>query len=373
MLYEATVCSLAMNLIRAFENTVNTMMTGVLGPAPQGLHMGGAQRNFIRSFECYPPAYWGSASSGQSEALERGDKIVLPASCLDELSRMNIQFPMMFQVTNPKVSRISHCSVLEFTAPEGNVYMPMWMMENLCLEPGNLVTLRNVEMPKGTYVKLRPHATKFIELPNPKVVLEKALRTFSCLTQNDTITISPPGLGKFKLDVVEVRPGNRISIIETDVVLDFEEPKDYEAHTAKQGLRAPPKKKKKEEEKEDHSSSSKGGSWGQYDDDSHVSADVSSSVQKKHTTMSAPGGKGDYFSKLGGGQRLNGKAIKTKGRGSALGSKSSGKSKAKRISEVVGNMEYIYSVDPETQERTLLRRLPIRKQLGGGNGHRLKG
>lgn len=365
-----------MNLLRAFEENVNSLISGIVGPPPQGggLGMQGQRRTFIRSFEAYSPAYWQKGSGSQHTNLEQGDKVVLPVSCLDELSRMNIQFPMMFQVTNPRVNRTSHCSVLEFTAPEGSVYMPLWMMENLCIEPGSLINLRNVTLQKGTYVKLRPHETKFIELPNPKVVLEKALRTFSCLTKNDTITISPPGLGKFKLDVVEVRPTNCISIIETDVVLDFEEPKDYSAHTAKQSLRAPPKKKKKEEEKMDPGL----GSWGQYDDKAPPAqvGGQSSSSSNDHTSLSQqqshPTEKKGYFNRLGGGQRLNGKAVKSKGRGGALGGKSSGKGKSKRISEVVGNMEYIYEVDPETKERKLLRRIPIRKNVGGGKGYSLK-
>lgn len=365
----------------AVEGAMNSLLTSALGPAPNGgAHMGGrrgAPAVFQRTFECFPPAYWATASAGQGDALEQGDKIVLPASCLNELSRMNIQFPMMFEISNKRVGRKSHCSVLEFTAQEGNIYIPHWMMENLCLQPGQMVQLRNVVMKKGTYVKLRPHTTKFIELPskdnpNPKVILERALRTFSCLTQNDTITISPPNLGKYKLDVVEVRPGHAISIIETDVVLDFDEPKDYAEYTSKQVLKAPPRKKKKKDEEKtsEHSPSTGGGGWGQYDDDEPAAA----KSDPKHTSMSANPGKSDYFSKLSGGQRLNGKVIKStsKGRGSALGSKTSGKGKSKRISEVVGNMEYIYSIDPETQERTLLRRIPIRN-LGGGTGYRLKG
>jgi hypothetical protein len=46
--------------------------------------------------------------------------------------------------------------------------------------------------------------------------LEKALRKFSCLTQGDTIVITHMDR-KYLLDVAEVRPGNAISVYETDV------------------------------------------------------------------------------------------------------------------------------------------------------------
>lgn len=46
--------------------------------------------------------------------------------------------------------------------------------------------------------------------------LEMALRAYACLTVGDTITIGH-GSNTFFIDVVEVRPGNAISIIDTDV------------------------------------------------------------------------------------------------------------------------------------------------------------
>jgi ubiquitin fusion degradation protein 1 len=36
--------------------------------------------------------------------------------------------------------------------------------------------VRNVSLPKGTYVKLQPHTTDFINISNPKAVLETTLR-----------------------------------------------------------------------------------------------------------------------------------------------------------------------------------------------------
>ena len=38
------------------------------------------------------------------------------------------------------------------------------------------VQVRNVSLPKGTYVKLQPHTTDFINISNPKAVLETTLR-----------------------------------------------------------------------------------------------------------------------------------------------------------------------------------------------------
>jgi hypothetical protein len=56
------------------------------------------------------------------------------------------------------------------------------MMQNLLLEEGDVVSLASAALPKGTYVKLQPHSTDFLDISNPRAVLETTLRSFSCLT-----------------------------------------------------------------------------------------------------------------------------------------------------------------------------------------------
>lgn len=60
--------------------------------------------------------------------------------------------------------------------------------------------------------------------------LERALRNFSCLTKGDTIAIQH-GSDNFYLDVMELKPDNAVSIIETDINVDFEPAKDAPAYT----------------------------------------------------------------------------------------------------------------------------------------------
>ncbi|CDO99484.1 unnamed protein product [Coffea canephora] len=152
----------------------------------------------------------------------------MPASALDCLSALRIDYPMMFSIQNTydDCVRTSHCGVLEFTAEEGFVFLPQWMMDNLKILEGDLVLLKDVSLPKGTYVKLQPHTTDFINISDPKAVLEKALKKFACLTTGDTITISH-NQKKFSIDVVETKPNSAISIIDTDCEEDFAAPLDY--------------------------------------------------------------------------------------------------------------------------------------------------
>lgn len=54
--------------------------------------------------------------------------VIMPPSALEHLTRLNINYPMLFKMSNKKTSRVTHCGVLEFVADEGNVYLPLWVM-----------------------------------------------------------------------------------------------------------------------------------------------------------------------------------------------------------------------------------------------------
>lgn len=56
--------------------------------------------------------------------------------------------------------------------------------------------------------------------------LETALRNYSCLTTGDSIMV-PYNNKKYFIDIVETKPANGISIIETDCEVDFAPPLDY--------------------------------------------------------------------------------------------------------------------------------------------------
>ncbi|XP_019083447.1 PREDICTED: ubiquitin fusion degradation protein 1 homolog [Camelina sativa] len=200
-----------------------------------GYHYHGT--TFEQSYCCYP------ASFIDKPQIESGDKIIMPPSALDRLASLHIDYPMLFELRNAGIERVSHCGVLEFIAEEGMIYMPYWMMQNLLLQEGDIVRVRNVTLPKGTYVKLQPHTQDFLEISNPKAILETALRNYSCLTTGDSIMV-PYNNKKYFIDIVETKPANGISIIETDCEVDFATPLDYkepERHTAPAAAKGPAK------------------------------------------------------------------------------------------------------------------------------------
>jgi len=86
--------------------------------------------------------------------------------------------------------------------------------------------LTNASLPKGSYVKLQPHSKDFLDISNPRAVLETTLRGFSCLTVGDTIPIHY-NEKVYQINIIDAKPSDAISVIETDCNVDFAAPLDY--------------------------------------------------------------------------------------------------------------------------------------------------
>lgn len=181
-------------------------------------------RPFNTQYRCYPVAMM---PGGERSDVEAGGKIIMPPSALDQLTRLNIVYPMLFKLSNKKTQRTTHCGVLEFVADEGKIYIPYWMMQNLMLETGGLVTVESATLPVAIYSKFQPLSKDFLDLTNPKAVLEMRLRHFACLSTGDIIAINYNNK-IYELNVMETKPANAVSIIECDMNVDFEAPPGYE-------------------------------------------------------------------------------------------------------------------------------------------------
>ncbi len=141
------------------------------------------------------------------EKLEHGDKILLPMSALDALTRFEVRYPMMFQLSNDVLGTSTHVGVMEFDSEEQRCYVPSWIMRNLGIAEGGFVRVTNVSLPKATHVTFRPQTSDFTTLSNPKALLEMELKNFSCMTVGQPISIHHAALKKnFVIDVLELRP-----------------------------------------------------------------------------------------------------------------------------------------------------------------------
>ncbi|KAI9508278.1 ubiquitin fusion degradation protein I [Russula earlei] len=194
-----------------------------------GFRYGGGPRSNPSSYDEYLKAYSVAMLPGRErENLSYGGKIILPPSALAHLTSLDLDSPWMFKLRNPQNPAAStHAGVLEFIAEEGVVHLPYWMMKTLRLTEGDPVRITGTELPKGRFVKLQAQHVHFLEISDPKAVLEQALRNFTALTQGDIIEISYNSI-IFGLLVMEATPGGEgISILDTDLEVDFAPPVGY--------------------------------------------------------------------------------------------------------------------------------------------------
>jgi ubiquitin fusion degradation protein 1 len=70
------------------------------GPGGQ---RGAFPARFEEQYHCYPVSFQ------DKEHMEDGDKILLPSSALDTLARLHVEYPMLFEISNPSEVR---CALL---------------------------------------------------------------------------------------------------------------------------------------------------------------------------------------------------------------------------------------------------------------------
>ena len=99
-------------------------------------------------------------------------------------------------------------------------------MKNLDINEGDSVYIRNVSLQKATFIKFKPEL-KFLDLCNPRAVLEYSLRSFSCVTIGDKLHFEY-NFKEYIMEVTDIKPKKACCIIETDIEVDFEEPDGYQ-------------------------------------------------------------------------------------------------------------------------------------------------
>jgi ubiquitin fusion degradation protein 1 len=114
-------------------------------------------------------------------------------------------------------------------------------MNTLLLEPGDLIQIKSTDLPPGRFVKLQPQSPSFLEISDPRAVLENAFRNFACLTKGDVFTFSYNDQ-TYDIAVLEIKPDNdqhAIVTMETDLEVDFATPVGYEPPKRASGTSTP--------------------------------------------------------------------------------------------------------------------------------------
>ncbi|GAB1316167.1 Ubiquitin-protein ligase E3A N-terminal zinc-binding domain-containing protein [Madurella fahalii] len=209
----------------------------------------------------------------------RGDKILLPQSALEQLlaaapatgpstshtftafdpfnpysvadarrerpqyreSYQQLPHPLMFQLVNQKNGNAVFAGIREFSASEGEIALSPYLFDALGLqeshiqetipgdgdgEPGHggvEVLVKARQLPKGTYVRLRPLEAGY----NPddwKSLLERQLRAnFTTLTKDSMLSVQGVKGEEFRFLADKFEPGgDGICVVDTDLEVDIE-------------------------------------------------------------------------------------------------------------------------------------------------------
>eukprot|EP00484_Ammonia_sp_Unknown_P029210 CAMPEP_0197025864 /NCGR_PEP_ID=MMETSP1384-20130603/6068_1 /TAXON_ID=29189 /ORGANISM="Ammonia sp." /LENGTH=535 /DNA_ID=CAMNT_0042454443 /DNA_START=81 /DNA_END=1685 /DNA_ORIENTATION=- len=211
-----------------------------------------APKSFQQKYRVFSAAFWENTENTAFD-LERSDKIVLPPSALNALTACNAPFPVLLKVqiidpqTNkPKASNI-FCYVVDYSAPEGLIYMSSWMISKLSLDQSgqsvvelSLPTLSDLtyQCPTAELVQFQPHSLQLMLMDNVTDLVHKSLAEYySSLRVDDVITVYPPdSKQEFKLTVTKIAGKETIKYTpkvvrlsnssSENLMLGFTEPKD---------------------------------------------------------------------------------------------------------------------------------------------------
>ncbi|WYZ36087.1 hypothetical protein EsH8_X_000734 [Colletotrichum jinshuiense] len=210
----------------------------------------------------------------------RGDKILLPQSALEQLlaasprppapsnstftsydpfnpyarqqqshtgdTSQQLPNPLMFRLVNQKNGNTVYAGIREFSAEEGDIALGTYLLEALGILPTDFgnegpanepidstsdmlldtqprVTVHAKQLPKGTYVRLRPLEAGY----NPddwKSLLERQLReSYTTLTRDTVLSVRGVKGEQFKFLVDKFLPeGDGICVVDTDLDVDIE-------------------------------------------------------------------------------------------------------------------------------------------------------
>ncbi|KAH7139212.1 ubiquitin fusion degradation protein UFD1-domain-containing protein [Dendryphion nanum] len=203
-----------------------------------------SQQRHITSFDPFNPYTFAAETQARAQFQDR---------------HQQLPHPLTFRLVNPDNGRVVHCGIQEFSAEEGEIQLSNFLKEALGLEsksaqtsesgspdgdPDQImrngveqlavngtaakVTVHAKQLPKGTFVKLRPLEAGY----NPedwKSLLEEHLRSnFTTLTHGEVLVVhGGRGSGgkreEFRFLVDGFKPeGDGICVVDTDLEVDIE-------------------------------------------------------------------------------------------------------------------------------------------------------
>lgn len=211
----------------------------LLAAAPVAVVQPQSSRSLTTSFDPFNPYTFSAEQQARELAADR---------------QQQLPHPLTFRVVNPQNGRVVHAGIREFSAQDGEVALSSFLQTALGLEEEDLelkqrgttdehteeepdtegetgendssgfqITVHAKELPKGTYVRLRPLEAGY-DPEDWKALLERYLRdNFTTLTKGEILIVPGGRNEQFRFLVDKVQPdGDGICIVDTDLEVDIE-------------------------------------------------------------------------------------------------------------------------------------------------------
>ncbi|KAI5198344.1 ubiquitin fusion degradation protein [Aureobasidium subglaciale] len=204
---------------------------------------------------------WSGQFTASPAGNLRGDKIVLPQSALEQLltaastaasatsqpsndfssyssyyagsrqpnhrsseQKNQLPHPLTFRLVNANNGRVVYAGIREFSAEEGCTILSSFLWQALDLKEDEAqVTIHARQIPKGTFVKLRPLEAGY-DPDDWKALLEQHLRSnYTTLTKGEVLVVPGPAREEFRFLIDSFKPeSDAVCVVDTDLEVDIE-------------------------------------------------------------------------------------------------------------------------------------------------------
>jgi len=200
------------------------------------------------AFDPYNPYSFAAERQAREQLVER---------------QQRLPHPLTFRLVNPENGRTVFAGMREFSAEDGSVGLSTFLRESLGIDGGKVVdgdsraggdsthngvdtamtgeapprlTVHVHELPKGTYVKLRPLEAGY-DPDDWKALLEQYLRDNYTTLSNGEVLAIPAGKETFRFLVDGLKPNDQaITLVDTDLEVDIEPLNEEQAREPLQRL-----------------------------------------------------------------------------------------------------------------------------------------
>ena len=173
--------------------------------------------------QVYPLSF---SANLQRNELEYSNQIILPPEILAHQKNYEGDV-LFFELRN--MEKKMNVGVYEFTDIPDICYIPYYFMQSLGIKEGDRiqVELLSFHPPPATSIVLKPQEHAFLELYDPKLLLENYMsQYYPIVSLNDVIRIRDKDID-YCLLVTKLEPSDVVQTINCDISLEFEDAIDF--------------------------------------------------------------------------------------------------------------------------------------------------